>query len=185
MNILGDTVKILYRVNENIFIMPTYGIALSSSLNYLSEEAVINISNKIIESETPLLATKDNMLEFKSYKRAFNVDAILSLTNDCNMFCQYCYYSSGGYKNEYLSPSDIDIIVRKLYKNAVISKLSGVNNIFVTVLVCGGGEPTLAWSQIIHLVEALKKLKQSTGIDYRLSISTNGVFSRQKASFLA
>ena len=176
--------KLLRKVNESIYIMPTYGIVISSETG-LDEETAVEISEGVIQKEMPLLDVKEKMLDFKPYEKSISTQVLISLTNDCNMLCQYCYYSSGGRKNEHLSKSDIDVVVQRLYKNAAILKLGGVNGVIVTVNVIGGGEPTLAWEQIEYLVSSLNRLKSSTKIDYFLSISTNGVLPEYKAQYLA
>ena len=165
--------------------MPSYGVAISSQKTELSDVAAKEISEKIIKNEKPLIEMHDNTHDFKPYKQDFRTDVEISLTNDCNMLCKYCYCSSGGYKNQYLSKSNIETIIQQLYKNAELSKLSGQNETIVKVVVSGGGEPTLAWNQIKHLVNTLNKFKHSTNIDYNLHITTNGVFSDQKAHYLS
>ena len=177
--------KTLFKVNENTYIMPTYGIAILSEKADLDDEITVDISEKIIQNEKSFIEMKDSMFDFKPYKKAFNTSISMSLTNDCNMFCKYCYYSSGGQKNEHLSKSDIETIVQQLYKNAAISKLSGLSDVTVNVLVTGGGEPTLAWDKVEYLINALNKYKSTTNIDYFLHITTNGVFSQQKAHYLS
>lgn len=127
-----------------------------------------------IESELPLPTGRwDNVKDF-----TFN-GANLLLTNACNLRCVYCYEHAGDGIKMFMSNQIIDAAVHYMVNSALKSQMTGIHaNMF-------GGEPTLAFNSLKYAVETMQSQANNAGLNCRVTITTNGVMSKEKAIWLA
>lgn len=104
------------------------------------------------------------------------------LTDRCNLKCKYCY-SVNTSRTQTISKGTIRIVIEFLFKNAYIRKMLGLKS-FVDISFLGGGEPTLAWDELMFCVEYIKNKSRKLNIDFNLSITTNGTLSAEKTKYL-
>ena len=103
----------------------------------------------------------------------------LFLTNRCNLACCYCY--AGGQQQvmampEAIGRAGIDYVI----KNCCARKQKILN-----VGFHGGGEPTMAWERLVALTGYAKSAAKKNKLQVNIGMSTNGVFSEQKARWIA
>lgn len=95
-------------------------------------------------------------------------DNVLSIciipTYQCNLHCNYCYQE---HKNQVISEDKILIFVKWLQKN--IGKYRGVHLSFF------GGEPLLAYSEILDIVMRISLICNKANVRFDFSIITNGI----------
>jgi uncharacterized protein len=101
--------------------------------------------------------------------------SVLLLTTSCNFHCTYCYASSGSKKGIVMPLetgfSAIDIVCNN-------AKAAGEDHFNLSFH--GGGEPTLAWKEFCQLI----KYARSKEIPAKISLSSNGYWSKQKLGWL-
>ena len=97
----------------------------------------------------------------------------LDITRRCNMECSYCF--SRLHENLVLDFN----IVKKVCKY-VISHADQV----LEISFIGGGEPTLAFNELVKIYNYVHKLASKEGIEVYGSIVTNGVFNEKVLKWL-
>jgi len=99
------------------------------------------------------------------------VELVISLTNDCNLRCKYCFVGEKNFKKKIISKEYIDEAIDSVYE---LAKIKNKKEVFITFF---GGEPTLYPDLIEYSIETaknrLKDLKVSFGI------TSNGVFNQR------
>ncbi len=105
----------------------------------------------------------------------------LYLSNRCNLACTYCFASharTSAEANELL----------QIPKAAAAARLVAAHCRDVgrplTVVLHGGGEPTLHWHLLTQLVEATRRVASEFGIEWWGYLATNGVLSERRAWWL-
>ncbi len=99
------------------------------------------------------------------------VELVISLTNDCNLRCKYCFVGEKNFHKKIISKENIDkalIAVREL----AIKKHK--NEIFITFF---GGEPTLYPELIKYSIKKAKSTLKDFNVSY--GITSNGVFNNK------
>jgi len=97
----------------------------------------------------------------------------LVLTENCNLRCVYCYEQSGVSKKR-MSKDIIEASVDLITSNAKEQEIGIARmNLF-------GGEPTLAWGELVYAVDLFRKRCQNLDLDGRVTLITNGVVSPKK-----
>ena len=105
----------------------------------------------------------------------------LSLTENCNLRCDYCLYS-GKYK--YSRCHSIHRMSENVVNLALDFFLEHSSGLDEVSLGFYGGEPLLEWDLIVHAVNLWKQI--SGGKETQFNITTNGLLLRgEKAKFLA
>ena len=102
----------------------------------------------------------------------------LCLTNTCSLACAYCHADSGPAGSVFLPVEVGKAAVCLAYCNAVAAQKC------LELSFPGTGEPTEAWSSMSQLVTYVESLTRDHKPGHKISMSTNGVFSREKAEFL-
>lgn len=77
----------------------------------------------------------------------------ISLTEKCNLCCRYCHFSTSGRRSNDMSPEEAEAIL-----TSILKYVRKQNRIFKVGLV-GGGEPTLRFNLMKHVVETLEESK--------------------------
>lgn len=104
--------------------------------------------------------------------------ALLLLTENCNLRCGYCYSHGGESKTNlpiHMAKSAIDLIVTNAASQGTIAKIR----------YHGGGEPTLRWETLTETTAYLRASAREAGIQSHTTLNTNGVLSRQKIDWIA
>lgn len=92
-------------------------------------------------------------------------------TYACNLRCWYCVQD---HKNEWLQAEDYESIAELILKN--ISN----DNIKSLALIWFGGEPLMAYDQVLQFTERIKALAESMSKDFFCSITSNGTLLNEK-----
>jgi uncharacterized protein len=103
----------------------------------------------------------------------------LFLTTKCNLRCIYCY-ASGGERKRAVIPLEI---CKAAIDLAVRNALGNKQQVF-EVNFHGGGEPTIAWSELTKSVEYALEQAKKNGIRVEFTIASNGVISRNKINWI-
>ncbi len=94
----------------------------------------------------------------------------LNVAHDCNLRCKYCFAGKGEYK-----AGVRDIMSLEVGKKAfdfLVANSGTRKNLEVDFF---GGEPLMNFEVVKQLTEYAKELKQKTGKNIRLTLTTNGV----------
>ena len=102
-------------------------------------------------------------------------NAVLLLTNRCQLHCSYCYASGGEGLPQLLSVEIGRKAIDLVYEQAAANRLSEFRVDFH-----GGGEPTLAWETLQELVQHAR----SKPLRARISVTSNAIWSEAQADWL-
>jgi uncharacterized protein len=105
----------------------------------------------------------------------------ISISNDCNLACDYCYTRS--HKGSSVHPV-VDLNVVEASAKLVAENCKQLGKPF-SVVFHGGGEPTFHWNYFTGLYFLTRRLAGSMKIPFFSYISTNGFISREKAKWLS
>jgi len=118
------------------------------------------------------------------------------LSNRCNLQCSYCFSAANrGTETRdrpALAKRDAGFTAIGVVDVAAVERAADVvaencskDGKPLTVVLHGGGEPTLHWQLVRRLVSATREVAAEHGIDWWGYIATNGVVSEAKAEWLA
>lgn len=99
------------------------------------------------------------------------VELVISLTNDCNLRCKYCFVGEKNFQRKVISKEYINQAIEAVEK---LADKKQKKEIFITFF---GGEPTLHPELILYSMQQAKQKLQ--GKEVTFGITTNGVFSKQ------
>lgn len=148
-----------------------YGIEeVHSAVEELLQQEVIRLNGRVgSNSRTPGVPQGELPIQ----------TLVFHLVNECNLGCTYCYAGGGEYgapmktMNEATAEKAIDFLI-EASKNAP--------NVSVILF---GGEPTLNWKLLTHVVEYGKKAAQAAGKRIDFSMTTNGtLLNERRINFL-
>jgi len=126
---------------------------------------------KFLEEQEMLGTPKSCPGDYNDY-----VELVISLTNDCNLRCKYCFVGEKNFCKKIISKENIDAAIKAVGE---LAKVKNKKEIFITFF---GGEPTLYPDLIKYSMEkAREKLKE-----YKVSfgITSNGVFNEEIKNIL-
>lgn len=162
----------------------------------LGDESCVDLSelfSKIDESypdaftkrktETVLMYERhpDHIVDFNL---TFPTSGGISLTQDCQLRCQYCSFSSGDCNNKTLSIESIKLFVDMLVRNVVKKRLVTKHSDTMKILIAGGGEPTYKWKTFVSAVDYIKHTAKKHNIPLSLEITTNGCHSEEQTNYI-
>jgi uncharacterized protein len=101
------------------------------------------------------------------------------LTDGCNLKCVYCYESAGGKPTKTITPQIIDAAIEYMVYSA---HKAGLPNIHANMF---GGEPTVAFDALRYATDRMRTRASEEGLRSNVTITTNGVMSKRKATWLA
>lgn len=103
------------------------------------------------------------------------------LSNHCNLACPYCYVAAG------IKNRSSFIINEKIVLGAarLVARSCAEQGKPFSLVLHGGGEPTLHWGLVQRLVSKTRQIANQIGIDWFGYIATNGILSEAKARWLA
>lgn len=142
--------------------------------SYYAGKIIAVNKDKFNEEDVSKFLEKNNMLgNPRSCPGDYNdyVELVISLTNDCNLRCKYCFVGEKNFCKKTITKEYIDEAIESLGE---LAKEKNKKEAFITFF---GGEPTLNPDLIEYSMrtakEKLKDLKVSFGI------TTNGVFNEK------
>lgn len=112
-----------------------------------------------------------------------STDAVILLTDKCNLSCKYCYstpYRSG----RVLKKENCQVIIKKIFQNAMIIWTAFRRRKCVHIYFHGGGEPTLAWDELVYCIQLAEEQSVKFGIPVKFKIASNGTFSEEQMNFM-
>ncbi len=107
------------------------------------------------------------------------VRVTLLLTTRCNLACQYCYAGHAAHglvMSEQVGRAAID------YAAANCKRLGQPH---LHVAYHGGGEPTMAWEELVALTTYAEEVAARNQLKLNLGLATNGCVSERKAHWIA
>lgn len=105
-------------------------------------------------------------------------EVTLFLTADCNLSCRYCY-GNGGSRSEIMQEEIALAAVDLLFDNA---EKTGRQE--VRISFHGGGEPTLEFKRIQHLVTHARRMGERRSIRTEFGLTSNGFINPQAARWI-
>lgn len=141
------------------------------------------VENDIYETGKMELA-RLNSNEMSMKKIATN-NAGICLTNNCNLRCTYCGYSSANTDENRLELQDIITFTKDIIRKSAIKRLITKKNEALTIMFSGGGEPTYEWDLLLNTVLFLKQECKKNGIPINLRMTSNGVLNNNQLEFIA
>jgi len=103
----------------------------------------------------------------------------LFLTNRCNLGCRYCY--AGGQTETEVMDEDVG----RAAIDYTIGNCKKRNEKILNIGFHGGGEPTMAWEQLVSLVGYAKRAAKRHRLELRTGMSSNACFSESRALWIA
>ncbi len=146
-----------------------------SSIKELSK----NPNKTIISEHIKAFLFSKNILQPEFAENLPPTELNMLPTSDCNLRCKYCF-SYGGETKNYMTWNIAKAAIDYVFKNVLDQKKGKL-----TIYFQGSGEPTLNWNIVVKSVEYGKQLAKSKKIKTNFKITTNGVFSEDKAEWLA
>ena len=146
---------------------------------------------KLINYFPTILETKENSFERMyakygysgfDYSASRSSKVGISVTETCQLRCEYCSFSSGSGRT--LSMSDIKAFVDYTYNSAALHELINSDNTGVRFLIAGGSEATNQWHIFSECVNYIRIKSHETGIKCKLEITTNGCNNPDKTQFI-
>lgn len=111
----------------------------------------------------------------KQPNRGLLTSTTIVLTERCNLRCSYCYENAGE-SGRTITTGIIEAVLDLIIQNALFY------NVKTPRLNLFGGEPTLAWDELIFTIDRFKKKCHAHDLDGRITLITNGVVKINKLS---
>jgi len=141
------------------------------------ENYICGIEKEIV----PSFYSKD---ELYNLNRNLPSSGGINLSDNCQLRCNYCAFSSGGAKRKTLKLQDAKAYVAFLFRNAKLKEITFGLKPFVHISFAGGGEPTFNWNLLKEIIEFSKKLCIDKQVELGLAITTNGILDDKKITYL-
>jgi len=106
---------------------------------------------------------------------------ILYLSTRCSLACRYCFAAEAPRSNEAPVLSEQAVRAAALL---VVRSCAEKGRAF-TLVLHGGGEPTLHFELIQRVVDITREAAEKAGVAWNAHLATNGVVSEQRARWLA
>ncbi len=142
--------------------------------SYYNGKIVAVDKEKFEEEKVTEFLKENNMLgEPKSCPGDYNdyVELVISLTNDCNLRCKYCFVGEKNFCKKIISKENIDNALEAVKE---LAKIKNKKEIFITFF---GGEPTLYPDLIKYSMDKSKEVLNEFRVSF--GITSNGVFNKE------
>lgn len=126
---------------------------------------------KFLEEQNMLGTPKNCPGDYNNY-----VELVISLTNDCNLRCKYCFVGEKNFCKKIISKENID---KALHAVGELAKVKQKKEVFITFF---GGEPTLYPDLIKYSIEKAKEVLKDYDVSF--GITSNGVFNDEIKNIL-
>jgi uncharacterized protein len=164
----------IYQLDSNIYFAPYLQAIFETDGGTLDDSAFRNRLQDITHFQ---FAVQD------IYEPKYSKAAEILVTDKCNLCCTYCY--SGGYRStQTIDKAFAAEIVKHLFKNAYMTRISSGKRDTVYLLFHGGGEPTQAWDELVLIVDLANKLSKKYDIKVKYNLATNGAFTKEQLKYL-
>jgi len=160
----ADTVNLLADLDTTDF--STLNEDQKSVLDFLDKKGILNGSDEfdcikhLPEVYTPTMVT-------------------LFPTNQCNLFCKYCYASAGDRKpmfmDWHIATNAVEMVIRNLKEKGAKHFSMGLH---------GGGEPLYPWEFIKKIVIYVQERCAKEGLDPFIYAATNGILSIKQLEWI-
>ena len=127
----------------------------SSLFGFLTE------NNLLIDSK-PVFKFNTNITQYKP------TDAVLLLTDSCNLGCTYCFADSIPSKKKL----NIEVALRAI--DLILDNAKAVGSVTPTIRFLGGGEPTMEWKNLVVITEYAKQKAKDLNLKVWIRLVTNG-----------
>lgn len=167
--------KKIHQLDGNIYFAPYLCAIFETNGGTLDDSAFLNWLQDVTHFQFIL----QNIYDPK-YSKA----AEILVTDKCNLSCTYCY--SGGYRStQTIDKAFATEIVKHLFRNAYLTRISSGKRDTVYILFHGGGEPTQAWDELVHIVDLANELSKKYDIKVKYNLATNGTFTKEQLTYLS
>ncbi len=145
--------------------------AAYEALSDYGEEEIDEAYTELYEAfERGQLHAPDDYEQFANMMINASVKSMcLNISHDCNLACEYCFASKGGFGGERCLMSEE---VAKKAIDFLIEKSVGRRNLEVDFF---GGEPLMNFDVVKKTVEYARAKEQEYGKNFRFTITTNGL----------
>ena len=145
--------------------------AAYEALSDYGEEEIDEAYTELYEAfERGQLHAPDDYEQFANMMINASVKSMcLNISHDCNLACEYCFASKGGFGGERCLMSEE---VAKKAIDFLIEKSVGRRNLEVDFF---GGEPLMNFDVVKKTVEYARAKEQEFGKNFRFTITTNGL----------
>jgi uncharacterized protein len=126
-------------------------------------QCLVKLGFVVPQSEDEYLNARGDFAATRASRDSFRVT--IAPTMACNMHCSYCFQRDMT-RNQSMSPKIQEGAVEFIRRMAAGSRL--------LIVQWFGGEPLLAYDQILAMSEALRRSCEEQGIDYYSEMLTNG-----------
>lgn len=109
----------------------------------------------------------------------------LYLSNACNLACRYCFSAGSDRKAGRVSKTNVLDIEHVRRAATFVAKHCSDKGLPFTLVIHGGGEPSLHFSLLKRVVELTRDIADQFHLPWWGYIATNGVMSRNRARWLA
>lgn len=103
---------------------------------------------------------------------------LVDVTHNCSLKCVYCCVGSGKDQGK-INPNHVKTVIDQLIKNAVDSEVGSI-----MAVLGGAGEITMAWKEVLEVIEHIKERAEKAKIAPIIYAITNGVLSENKILWL-
>lgn len=108
------------------------------------------------------------------------------ISNLCNLKCRYCYSQDEQRIQAQRANTTMSVTSEQHVENAarLVARNCQDNKLPFTLVVHGGGEPTLHWDKLQAIHTICKNIADESGLDWFSYIATHGVIHADKAQWL-
>jgi coproporphyrinogen III oxidase-like Fe-S oxidoreductase/pyruvate-formate lyase-activating enzyme len=149
-----------------------------------SKSKVVMLAEQLIKSAHFAADTWKKKLE-----EPFSPECLtISLSNQCNMNCSYCFVTPGnGKQDKWTRSKDLQVVTDEAVKGAahLVAQNCARKNESLKVVLHGGGEPTVHWKQLQRIVEMTHRVADQYKIDWWGYLATNGILTSTQAQWAA
>ena len=109
----------------------------------------------------------------------------ICLTYDCQLRCAYCSFRSEERHADNIKVEDVGAYLRHMVKAMIMNRRITGKDESLSIHITGGGEPTYHWQEFKRIVEYVDRICKESEINYSLHLTTNGILSPDKISFIS
>lgn len=162
----GDSLQ-LFELNEENYTKINKARECSNAINEIDD----GLMSELLETEIVVNEEEyeEKILNIKNNEDNFALSHItLSISNDCNLNCKYCFGDGGTYHNDRM------LMPFETARQGIDFLLSHCKNTEVLNVTFFGGEPLLNFDVMKKIVIYCREKEKENGKKFKFSVSTNG-----------